>query len=364
MKLMTGNNWIPAVPVLLQEQGRRRTALEHLRKPHETAGAEGSMTIRVAGAQIPVTRDISENRRAILRAIEAASRERADILLTPEGSLSGYTHEFDQGEVEKAPSGRLPLSPRARPRPGAGHVLHRGRRAVLRPAAPVRCQGSFLGFHGKTLTCGTLSTPSRGEIEHFSIAPLRTFVIKGIPCGALICNDLWANPGYTPTPDTHLIPAARCFRGPDNLSLRERRSGRVTLVHCQPLELPRVQSRAPGAGGTAVHRHGGQLRAPGRAVLVTRRRCRAGGDLAGPHAAPGRARFRGRAGPGEGAGGCGNTCQKQVIRVSFPAMDTSSAVARFRGFNRFYTNLIGVLDRHILRSPGNSAPPPAPAGCC
>ena len=32
-------------------------------------------------------------------------------------------------------------------------------------------------------------------------------------------------------------------------------------------------------------------------------------------------------------------------------MDTSSAVARIRGFNRFYTNLIGVLDRHILRSP-------------
>ena len=162
------------------------------------------MIIRVAGAQIPVTREVSENRKAILRAIEAASRERADILLTPEGSLSGYTHEFDQGEVERA----LQDVCRSAREHGLGLAL-----GTCFTEADGRCfdqlrlydaSGFYLGFHSKTLTCGTLGTPSRGEIEHFSIAPLRTFVIRGIPCGALICNDLWANPGYTPTPDTHL----------------------------------------------------------------------------------------------------------------------------------------------------------------
>ena len=49
-------------------------------------------TIRVAAAQIPVTRDIAENVKTITRSIDWAIAENADILLTPEGSLSGlYT---------------------------------------------------------------------------------------------------------------------------------------------------------------------------------------------------------------------------------------------------------------------------------
>jgi predicted amidohydrolase len=64
--------------------------------------------------------------------------------------------------------------------------------------------GAYLGFHAKTLTCGTLSGSPRGEIEHYAVAPLRTFVIRDIKVGALICNDLWANPECTPQPDIHL----------------------------------------------------------------------------------------------------------------------------------------------------------------
>src|SRR5262245_36703549 len=51
--------------------------------------------LRVAGAQIPVVRDIRKNVEAISRAIEYAAREKADVLITPEGSLSGYVHDFD-----------------------------------------------------------------------------------------------------------------------------------------------------------------------------------------------------------------------------------------------------------------------------
>ena len=47
--------------------------------------------MRVSGAQLDVTRDISRNLGAILCAIERAASDEADILLTPEGSLSGYT---------------------------------------------------------------------------------------------------------------------------------------------------------------------------------------------------------------------------------------------------------------------------------
>jgi predicted amidohydrolase len=159
---------------------------------------------RVAGAQIPVTRSIPDNRGAILRAITAAADAGANILLTPEGSLSGYTHLFDQDEVARALQ-----DVRAAARwHGLGLAL-----GTCFREDDGRCydqlrfydvDGSYRGFHSKTLTCGTLTAPFRGEIEHFAIAPLETFVINGIRCGGLVCNDMWANPGYTPTPDPHL----------------------------------------------------------------------------------------------------------------------------------------------------------------
>ncbi len=49
-----------------------------------------------------------------------------------------------------------------------------------------------------------MTKPTRGEVNHYSARPLRTFQIKGITVGALICNDMWANPGCTPMPDPHL----------------------------------------------------------------------------------------------------------------------------------------------------------------
>jgi predicted amidohydrolase len=64
--------------------------------------------------------------------------------------------------------------------------------------------GTYLGFHSKTLTCGSLEDPSRGEIEHYAVAPLSTYELDGVRVGALICNDLWANPGCTPQSDLHL----------------------------------------------------------------------------------------------------------------------------------------------------------------
>ena len=57
----------------------------------------GPISLRIAGAQIAVQTDIEANVKTLLRAIDFAAGQQADSLLTPEGSLSGYTHEFSCG---------------------------------------------------------------------------------------------------------------------------------------------------------------------------------------------------------------------------------------------------------------------------
>lgn len=163
------------------------------------------MHIRVVGAQLLVTRDVEANVAQIVRAIEYAAGEKADILLTPEGSLSGYTHEFDASAVREALTTVTAIAREA----GVGLAL--GTCFVepddgccynqIRFYTP---EGLYLGFHSKTLTCGTWDDPPQGEINHYAVRPLRTFGFRGLTIGGLICNDLWANPGCTPMPDPHL----------------------------------------------------------------------------------------------------------------------------------------------------------------
>jgi len=163
------------------------------------------MKLRVAGAQIPVTEEIHANVAAIDRAIDFAVAQGADLLLTPEGSLSGYTPAFDPTAVAAA---LQHVTTRAR-----DHRLALALGTCFIERDDGRCYnqirfyesgGSFAGFHSKTLTCGTLTEPPSGEINDFAVRPLRTYTLKGIPVGGLICNDLWANPGVTPSPDPHL----------------------------------------------------------------------------------------------------------------------------------------------------------------
>jgi len=162
------------------------------------------MQLKVAGAQLPVTEHVKRNLAEILKAIEFAAAEKADILLTPEGSLSGYVSRFDQQEVCRALE-EIQIKARA-----AEVGLALGTCFV---ESDGRCynqirfydrRGMFLGFHAKMLQCGTLDEPSQGEINDFASAPLRTFTFSGIIVGGLICNDLWANPQCTPMSDSHL----------------------------------------------------------------------------------------------------------------------------------------------------------------
>ena len=162
------------------------------------------MKLRIAGAQVPVVEDVAANLAALGRALDFAAAERADVLLTPEGSLSGYTHEFDKDTVAR---GLEEITARARE---AGVALALGtcfeetdgkRYNELRF---YERDGTYLGFHAKTLRCGSLDEPPRGEVANFADAPLRVFHVSGVPVGGLICNDMWANPCCTPMPDAHL----------------------------------------------------------------------------------------------------------------------------------------------------------------
>jgi predicted amidohydrolase len=53
------------------------------------------MKLRLAGAQIAVSNDIDQNVNTLGRIVQKAGESRADILSTPEGSLSGYRPDFD-----------------------------------------------------------------------------------------------------------------------------------------------------------------------------------------------------------------------------------------------------------------------------
>jgi predicted amidohydrolase len=162
-------------------------------------------SLRVAAAQIPVTRDVDKNLAVILRAIDGAVAAGAEILLTPEGSLSGYTPEFDREKVKKA------LAKVVQKASDGGLALALG--TCLFEPDDGRCynqirfydrSGEFLGFHSKILRCGSLTEPPRGEIDDYAARELSTFEVNGIRVGGLICNDMWGNPACTPMPEPHL----------------------------------------------------------------------------------------------------------------------------------------------------------------
>ena len=168
--------------------------------------AQQTRGLRIAGAQIPVTRDVNANLVALEHAVQYAAAEKADILLTPEGSLSGYFADFDQGRTTAGLERITAAARRAGVALALGTCFQEpddGRKYdELRFYAR---DGSYLGFHAKVLLCRRIANPtSRGEIDYFSTRPLRTFELGDVIVGGLICNDLWANPEWTPQADPHL----------------------------------------------------------------------------------------------------------------------------------------------------------------
>jgi predicted amidohydrolase len=162
-------------------------------------------TLRVAGAQLPVTNDIQKNLQAITRAIEFAANAKADVLVTPEGSLSGYTSKFDPAATTQALETVVQLARQSNLALVLGTCFADPDGSRYDAQRFYDRTGAYLGFHAKVLLCRHLTEPGRkGELDSFKSAPLRTFQFQGLTVGGLVCNDFWANPEWTPMPDPHL----------------------------------------------------------------------------------------------------------------------------------------------------------------
>lgn len=201
---------------------------EHLEKPGGPASArersKGSSprALVVAGFQMLSSKDVQANESAIHRAIDQAAGVKADILLTPEGSLSGYYSDFDRVIVANAVE-RLAQHARAS---HVGLLLGTCYKEMEEEAPRVTLKrlgvsaerreycydqvrvyapsGEYLGAYSKILLCSSLYHPGTGEMRDYVAGTLRLFSWDGIRFGVLICNDLWATPGFTTTPNPYL----------------------------------------------------------------------------------------------------------------------------------------------------------------
>ncbi len=165
------------------------------------------MNMIIAGIQMAVNdHDVRQNVATISCAIEQAAHAGADILLTPEGALSGYTPNFDPAAVE---AGLREVAALAREKSvglALGTCFKESNGLIYNQLRFYTANGEYLGFHSKILRCGavTVTEPPEGEINYYATTDLRAFNFDGVAIGGLICNDMWANPACTPMPDPHL----------------------------------------------------------------------------------------------------------------------------------------------------------------
>jgi predicted amidohydrolase len=197
--LLLGQRIARADPALAKRDDRS--------SPGAAAGEHTNSSPReltVAGLQMFVTRDVKANEGVIHRAIDQAAGAKADFLLTPEGSLSGYSPDFDQAVVagavqrvaQHAKEFRVGLLLGTCYKETGGYCYDQ-----VRVHAP---GGEYLGAYSKILLCSSLDRPGTGEMRDYVAGTLKTFSWDGITFGVLICNDLWATPGYTTTSNPYL----------------------------------------------------------------------------------------------------------------------------------------------------------------
>jgi predicted amidohydrolase len=239
--------------------------------------------LRIAGLQMVVTLDVSENEARIESGLQRAAEDGAGWLLTPEGSLSGYTADFEGKEVQEAAAR---LSGRARDL-GVGLALGTCYREAaddgkycynqVRLYAP---GGEYLGYHGKILRCSPLEHPGTGEMLDYVEGVLRTYEWNGFRFGVLICNDLWATPSYTTMPNPYLpwklkqmgaefILHAINSGGDQKLRPFHESS---TELWARALSLPIVQVNAARGDGSSVNASSGAVDASGNRYVRADRR--------------------------------------------------------------------------------------------
>lgn len=177
--------------------------VSHLKAQSE----KNKIPVKISGFQMDVTGDIAKNKEKILSGILRASKEGADFLVTPEGSLSGYTSNFNQDELKPALEEILEEAKKMKTGLMLGTCykeIKSGKEYCYNQVRVYSPEGSFLGAYSKILRCSKLDLPGTGEMVDYVEGELRTFDWNGLRFGILICNDLWATPGYTTIPNPYL----------------------------------------------------------------------------------------------------------------------------------------------------------------
>ena len=172
-----------------------------------TQNKEQTSVVVLTGLQMNVTNDINKNKEQILLGIRKAAQEKASFLVTPEGSLSGYTSNFNQGEVSVALEEIKALAAELKVGLMLGTCfkeLQKDREFCYNQVRVYTPEGNFLGAYSKILRCSSIDIPGTGEMIEYAEGELRTFDWNGLRFGILICNDLWATPGYTTMPNPYL----------------------------------------------------------------------------------------------------------------------------------------------------------------
>jgi predicted amidohydrolase len=168
---------------------------------------DGTLSLVLSGLQMTVTNNIKNNQEQIINGIQKAALEGASFLVTPEGSLSGYTSNFNQSELSaaleeiRAAAGKMKV----------GLILGtcykeliKGKEYCFNQVRVYAPDGHFIGEYSKILRCSNLDIPGSGEMVEYAEGELKTFNWEGLRFGILICNDLWATPGYTTMPNPYL----------------------------------------------------------------------------------------------------------------------------------------------------------------
>jgi predicted amidohydrolase len=161
----------------------------------------------ISALQMNVTTDINENKKNIIEGIRKASPEGSAYLATPEGSLSGYTSKFNQNEVDAALSEIISSAKKLK----VGLILGtcykesvKGSEICYNQVRVYDPDGSFQGVYSKILRCSNMDFPGTGEMVDYAEGELKIFSWEGVKFGILICNDLWATPGYTTMANPYL----------------------------------------------------------------------------------------------------------------------------------------------------------------
>jgi len=155
-------------------------------------------------------------------------------------------------------------------------VLVDGREQCYNQVRVYTPEGEYLGYYAKILRCSALQYPGTGEMSEYVEGVPRVFYWRDICFGALICNDLWATPGYTTIPNPYL--AWRLKQMGAQLIVHAVNSGsdqRYRPFHeanqelwAAALQVPIVSVNAAVEPGRAVNASSGLIGPDGRRVVI------------------------------------------------------------------------------------------------